>query len=208
MAFARNRFKKKAPVEGEVAPDKRKIKSKKQEQDGILFDSTLELYMYNLLKEHNIRFDLKIPYTLQEGFIYRHETVRPMIVTPDFILLDYPIIIDTKGFANEQSPMRYKMLKYKLHLEGKEMDIRMPSSQKKCRELIDGILNGFTVSEPLTEHAGTVRKNKLKKAGFIYSDGDWIIYTDESAPVFDSYNARYIMNLELFDFEELLIKYR
>lgn len=199
MAFNRNRFKKKEPVEGEVIPDKRKIKAKKAEQDGIKFDSTLELYMYNLLKEHNIRFDLKTSYTLQEGFTYRHETVRPMIVTPDFILLDYPIIIDTKGYANEQSPMRYKMLKHKLYKEGKEMDIRMPSSQKKCRELIDGILNGFKLSEPLTEHAGTARKNKLKKAGFIWENGTWI----KSGL---SYSAKWVMELENYDFQELLNK--
>jgi len=183
-------------------PDKRKIKAVKKEQDGIKFDSTLELYMYNLLKQNNIKFSLKTSYVLQEAFTYRHETIREMIVTPDFILTDYSVIIDTKGFANERVPMQYKMLKHLLYLEGNEMNILMPSTQSKCRKVVEDILNGFTVDEPLTEHAGKARKNKLKKAGFIYNDGEWTVYDKNSATV---YTAQYIMNLPKYEFEELLL---
>jgi len=193
------KFKRKPKVEGE--PDKRKIKSVKKEQDGIIFDSTLELYMYNLLKDNNIRFDLKTTYTLQEGFTYRHEVIQPMRCTPDFVLLDYPIIIDTKGWANELSPVRYKLLKYQFYKQGKEINILMPSNQLKCRNVIDGILNGFKLEEPLTEHAATARKNKLKKAGFVWQDNNWC--KDKTL-----YMSHWIMNLTKFDFEELLIKHK
>ena len=192
------RFKK-----AEGSADKRKIKAVKKEQDGIIFDSTLELFMYNLLKENNIRFEMKISYVIQEAFTYQHENIRQMVCTPDFILTDYPIIIETKGFANELAPVRYKMLKRKLHLEGNEKRILMPSNQKKCRHIIDCIKQGFfTVEEPITEHAGTVRKNKLKKNGWVYQDGNWI------AKDFDWWQASYIMNLESYDFEELLLKHK
>jgi len=190
------KFKRKPKVEGE--PDKRKIKSVKKEQDGITFDSTLELYMYNLLKDNNIRFDLKTTYTLQEGFTYRHEVIQPMRCTPDFILLDYPIIIETKGFANELAPIRFKMLKYHFYKQGKEINILMPSNQLKCRNVIDGILNGFKLEEPLTEHAATARKNKLKKAGFVWKEGMWVS-NDQL------YMADWIMNIPKYEFEELLI---
>ena len=196
--FGRAKFAKKLLAEGEVAPDKRKIKAVKKTQDGIEFDSTLELYMYNLLKDNNIRFDMKVSYSLQEAFTYRHEVIRPMIVTPDFILIDYPVIIETKGFANERVPMQYKMLKHKLHNEGREMNIVMPSNQKQCREVVDGVLHGFKLSEPLTEHAATARKNKLKKAGFEWVDGYWIKGDSKHL-------AHWIMQLPNFDFIELLI---
>lgn len=195
--FGRARFTKK-PVDEGSEPDKRKIKANKKEQDGIQFDSTLELYMYNQLKENNIRFDMKVQYELQPGFEYRHESIKPMRVTPDYVLLDYPVIIDTKGFANERAPMQYKMLKYKFHLEGKEVNIQMPSNQKQCRKVIDGILNGFTVDEPLTEHAGKRRKNQLIKAGFTWNNGSW-------SRLGKTYDANYLMNLPVFEFTEILL---
>lgn len=192
------RFNRKPSPDG-TTPDKRKIKAVKKTQDGITFDSTLELYMYNLLRENGIKFEMKISYIIQEEFTYRHEKIRQMVCTPDFVLIDYPVIIDVKGFANELAPVRYKMLKYKLHKEGKEVNICMPSNQAKCRKLITDILEGFTVDEPLTEHAGTIRKNKLKKAGWIYAGGIWCSSKG------NSFGASYIMNLPHYEFNELLL---
>lgn len=201
---------KKKLAEGEVAPDKRKIRAVKKEQDGITFDSTLEWYMYNLLKENGIRFDMKITYLLQDEFTYRHQKVARMEITPDYILTDYPIIIDTKGFANELSPIRFKMLKHKLHLEGNEKRILMPSNQAKCRHIIQCIKQGyFTVEEPITEHAGTRRKNKLKKDGWYFDNGCWAKDTPiGSVTHVDKFGASHIMKLESYDFEELLLKHR
>jgi len=111
-------------------PDKRKIKSSKVEQDGILFDSKLENYFYNLLKENNIDFELKPKFEILPSFTYRHETILGMKCTPDYFLPKYNLIIDVKGFGNELVPVRYKLLKYKLQSEGKNYQIEMPSSQK------------------------------------------------------------------------------
>lgn len=200
--FGRQRYPKK-PLDGVSSPDNRKIKAVKKEQDGITFDSTLELYMYNLLKQNDIRFEMKVSFVIQESFTYLHESIREMIVTPDFILTDYPYIIDTKGFANERVPMQYKMLKHKLHLESNEKRIFLPSNQAKCRHLVQCIKQGyFTVEEPITEHAGTRRKNKLKKHGWRWLFEEW--HRDNET----SYSANYLMSLQSYDFEELLLKHR
>jgi|GEM_PF-2660211 len=187
--------------------DKRKIKSSKVEQDGIIFDSKLENYFYNLLKENNIPFILKQSFELVPAFTYRHENIRPMIVTPDYILPDHNLIVDTKGFGNETVPLRYKMLKYMLHTQGTEYQIEMPSSQKRCRAIIERIQTGWVLEEPLTESAATRRKNKLKKAGWTWLNGNWEM-RDGLGFLNATYPASYLMGLQNYDFEELLIKYQ
>ena len=195
----RQRFKAKDGSE----PDKRKIKSTKVEQDGIVFDSKLENYFYNLLKENNIPFIMKESFELVPSFTYRHENIRPMVVTPDYILPDHNLIVDTKGFGNETVPLRYKMLKYLLHTQGTEYQIEMPSSQKACRAIIECLKTGWVLTEPLTESAATQRKNKLKKNGWAWSDGDW---TKRGETL--GYEAEYIMSLPKYDFEEFLLKHK
>lgn len=199
----RQRFKAKDGSE----PDKRKIKSTKVEQDGIVFDSKLENYFYNLLKENGIRFELKPVFEILPSFTYRHEKILGMKCTPDYYLIDYDVIVDCKGFSNELSPIRYKLLKSKLSLEGKQPRIVMPSSQTKCRSIIEQLKSGWVIDEPLTESAATQRKNKLKKAGWIWADGDWLYYGTDAYP--DAhYNSSWIMNLPKYEFEELLLKHK
>ncbi len=200
--FNRKRFKAKDGSE----PDKRKIKSTKVEQDGIVFDSKLENYFYNLLKENNIPFIMKEPFELVPSFTYRHETIRPMIVTPDYILPDHNLIVDTKGFGNETVPLRYKMLKYLLHTQGTEYQIEMPSSQRRCREIIECLKTGWVLETPLTESAATQRKNKLKKNGWLWSNGQWRKYYDNVNAVY--HDASYLMTLPKYEFEELLLKHK
>jgi len=206
----RQRFKAKDGSE----PDKRKIKSSKVEQDGIVFDSKLENYFYNLLKENNIPFLLKQSFELVPTFRYRHETVLAMKVTPDYILPDHNLIVDTKGFGNETVPLRYKMLKYMLHTQGTEYQIEMPSSQKACRAIIEQLKTGWVLSEPLTESAATRRKNNLKKEGWIWESGMWLkAFKDKynDGTIVDGtavYNAERIMKLRHYDFEELLLKHK
>ena len=197
----RQRFKAKDGSES----DKRKIKSTKVEQDGIVFDSKLENYFYNLLKENGIPFIMKQSFELVPNFRYRHETILGMKVTPDFILHSHNLIVDTKGFGNETVPLRYKLLKHKLHLEGKEFQIEMPSSQKACRAIIEQLKTGWIVSEPLTESAATKRKNRLKKEGWIWNSGEWVKRNEHA---YVSYSSAYIMSLRNFYFEELLLKHK
>lgn len=193
MAFNRKFTRKNA----DGTEDKRKIKSSKVEQDGIVFDSKLENYFYNLLKENNIEFEFKKSFQLLPSFTYRHETVLGMKITPDFFIPSHNLICDTKGFGNETVPLRYKMLKHHLHLEGTEYRIEMPSSQTKCRAIIEQIKNGWVLQDQLTEHAATARKNKLKKAGWIWHDGYWT-KGDVHIP------ASKIMSLPVYEFTELL----
>lgn len=196
--FGRTRFNKpKAEVDGE--PVKNKINASKIEQHGIVFDSKLENYMYNLLLEEEIEFDFQVEFILQEGFKYMHESIRPVAIVLDFVFKTYPVICDTKGFQMTDNKIKHKMLKHYFFQRGMEMRIEMPSSQKKCRELVHMLKNGFTIEEPLTEHAGTVRKNKLKKAGFERVGTNWV--RDGV-----SYDPSFIMNLRNYDFGELLLR--
>lgn len=181
--------------------DKRKIKSSKVEQDGIVFDSKLENYFYNLLKENNIPFLFKEPFQLLPTFTYRHETVLGMKITPDFLIPDHDLIVDTKGFGNETVPLRYKLLKHHLHLLSTEYRIEMPSSQTKCRAIIEQIKTGWVLQEQLSESAATKRKNKLKKNGWVWDGGRWM----KSGWIFD---AGMIMSMPVYEFEELLINHK
>lgn len=117
----------------------------KVEKYGIKFDSKLELYMYELLKVEGWPFEFKRKYELQPGFRYRGEWVMPITLTVDFFMPAHNIIVDTKGYANDSSPLKYKGLKRQLlEMSGghSQPRIEMPSSQKRCRELIEKIRTG------------------------------------------------------------------
>ena len=203
--FNGNRFKKKPLSEGEVA--KNKFNAVKIKQNGITFDSKVELYFYNLLTEEGIEFEFQKTYILMEGFTYMHESVLPSKIIVDFLLPKHNVIADTKGMQDAKSKLQHKLLKNLLYQQGLMYRIVLPSTQKACRELIQQLKTGFVLSEPLTESAGTRRKNKLKKAGWIWSDGDWLFYGEDAYPVAHC-SAAYIMNLPTFEFEELLIKHQ
>ena len=196
--FGRNRFQRAPKEEGEQT--KNKINAVKIEEHGIVFDSKIENFLFNLLTQEGIRFEFQKEYILQEGCVYMHERINPIKLIMDFVLLDYPVIVDTKGMMMDHTKLKHKMLKAKLAAEGKEMRIVLPSSQKKCRELIDMLKNGFKLEEPLTEHAATARKNKLKKLKFEWIEGYWV--KGES-----KYLAAWIMQLPNFEFQELLLKH-
>lgn len=185
--------------------DKRKIKSSKVEQDGIVFDSKLENYFYNLLKENNIEFELKKSFELLPSFTYRHEKVFGMKITPDFFIPIHNLIVDTKGFGNETVPLRYKLLKHLLHLQGTEYRIEMPSSQKACRAIIEQIQNGWVLQEQLTESAANKRKSRLRKEGWAWNESHWYKHHNGTTYRFE---ASSIMKLPIYEFEELLIKYK
>lgn len=196
--FGRARFRK-PKVEGEDQPVKNKINRTKITEHGITFDSTLERYLYNLLLAEGIEFEFQVEFVIQEAFKYRHESILPIKIRPDFFIPSHNLLVDTKGFQMADGKLKYKMLKFLLHNSNTEYRIEMPSTQKKCRELIHMMKNGFTLEEPLTEHAGTARKNKLKKAGFERIGTDWVRGEERFDPSF-------IMNLPKYEFEELLLK--
>lgn len=113
----------------------------RSERNGVMFDSRLERYMYDLLTMHNITFEFQKKYVIQEGFNYGNQTIRAITYTVDFELLDYDMAIDTKGLLTQQGVMRIKMLK-RLFLDlGRQTKIELPRTKDECVTLIGKLLN-------------------------------------------------------------------
>lgn len=126
---------------GKKAEDKAKgnakIKNATRTKVGAIeFASKLELYCYNMLNSVGIKFDFQYLVILQEKFRHEGKMIREIKMIPDFYLPDYDLIIDTKGFATEASKLKFKLLKYKFHLEGKKTKIELPRTQKEVDAII------------------------------------------------------------------------
>ena len=143
-----------------------KVKNAKtHEYDGQKFKSGLELFCYKQLKENGIEFTYQPnSYVLIEKFksqfrcyedtgkITRDsnkkilsstkrfdliENVREIAYTPDFQALDGSWIIETKGFANDAFPLRWKLFKSMLNAIGYAGIVMKPESQKEVLQCID-----------------------------------------------------------------------
>lgn len=129
------------PTSFPVTPNAKVRNATKVEENGVKFDSRLEKYMYDLLVGAKVTFEFQKIYLLQEKFRYRDEAVMAITLTVDFWLPTKDIIIDAKGFANDVSPLKYKMLKNLLkHRERVMPDIIMPATKKECDLLLNRIL--------------------------------------------------------------------
>jgi len=157
-----------------------KVKNAKtHEYDGQKFKSGLELFCYELLKENNIPFIYQpASYVLIQKFksnfrcyedtgkITRDknkkilsstkrfdliENVREIAYTPDFCGVDNDWIIETKGFANDAFPLRWKLFKAKLNEEDFQGILMKPESQKEVVQCID-IIKDQTVVEYITDN--------------------------------------------------------
>lgn len=83
----------------------------KVEYDGIKFDSKLEQFAYSQLKLFKINFTIKYKFVIFDKFRYDDELIRPITWTPDYILPDHNIVLETKGFANDQWSLKIKLIK-------------------------------------------------------------------------------------------------
>lgn len=123
--------------------------------NGITFDSSLEVYCYKQLQANNLSFKytevtyvLINPFTFN-GLSYEPDKKRGLLLskkspklqsikyTPDFIGSNW--IIETKGFANANFPMRYKLFKKYLTDSDIKFDLYLPKNQRQvdqCIELI------------------------------------------------------------------------
>ena len=129
-------------VTGDQAAKQNKVRGAlKSEVNGIKFASKLELYFYNLLKAVKIEFEFQVEYELQPAFLFHGKKIQPIKIRPDFYLPDFDMIVDTKGFAMEKATLKYKMLKYKFHIEGKNTSIELPSTKEECEKLINQLIN-------------------------------------------------------------------
>jgi len=106
----------------------------------IKFKSKLEVFMYKQLRAAKIKFDYeKQTFVLIEGFSYMGRKIRPITYTPDFVLKDYPIIIETKGFMTEVFRIKMKLFKWMLSQQKDDRLIYTPRNQKDCLEVINKI---------------------------------------------------------------------
>ena len=129
----------------------------KVQHDGVSFSSGLEKYCYIQLKKHKLfeKYEGEV-FELVEGFAfsqdcysrqangkgdYCNRTGRKILnikYTPDFTGRDY--IIETKGFANESFPMRWKLFKKWLVDNEDDRAIYKPQTQKEVDTTIRLIL--------------------------------------------------------------------
>jgi antitoxin component of RelBE/YafQ-DinJ toxin-antitoxin module len=115
---------------------------KKVQKYGLKFDSRLELFFYELLRNSKIPFEFQVPYELQPSFKYQNKTIRAMTLTIDFDLTDvkYNVIVDTKGFQRNDNKLKWKILRLVLKENfGIEPHIFLPKNQKECMEVLQFI---------------------------------------------------------------------
>lgn len=90
-------------------------------KDGINFQSKLEMFTYETLKEGG--FDPKYEpesFLIYEGFKFNGRTYKPITYKPDFIFTDKKnrrIIIECKGWATKDYALRKKLFLHKLATE-------------------------------------------------------------------------------------------
>ena len=124
----------------------KKIKNAtKQTQDWITFDSKLELYCYNKLKENNIPFQLKYKFVSVNKFKYRWESIREISHFPDFFLYEHNIILDTKWRKNDVYPIKTKLLKKYLMEQWTEYKIVTVQTQKEVNEFVNKLICNNTL---------------------------------------------------------------
>lgn len=131
---------------------KTKIVSKKTTYDGIDFQSLLEKSMYKLLKEANIDVEYeKHSFTVFDALVYpqacyegtkkklynKGSKIRPITYTPDFVDPNGKWIIETKGYANESFPLRWKLFKKHLKENNLAYVLFMPRNKEQCKEVLE-----------------------------------------------------------------------
>lgn len=124
--------------------ENKKIKNAKKVTlpNGVVCDSRLEAYAYTQLQEAGIEFEFQKVFTIQPKFRYGTEAVRAIKSIVDFYIKSHNAIVDAKGFSNDVSPVKYKVLKYRLykyykqHNLGMPPTIYMPRNKTQINELI------------------------------------------------------------------------
>lgn len=120
--------------------------SQKVIDDGIKFDSKLEHYFYSGLKKYNIDFELKPKYILSSGFKFGSETIRPITLSPDYLLTSHNIIVETKGFETETFKIKWKLFKRHLVNENKNYKLVLLKSKKEIDYFFIELINKKVVS--------------------------------------------------------------
>lgn len=131
--------------------------AKKQTYDGIKFDSGLEVTMYKLLKKNGFKFEREgkkfvvfSKIKLTNGCWERPQkrspemkdrrNVREVTYTPDFVDIKGRWIIECKGRANEQFPIKWKLFKLYVSQMEKPPMIFIPTNEKDCQQVIEVLI--------------------------------------------------------------------
>ena len=136
------------------------VNSKKITVDGITFASGLEKYMYQALKDADIRAQYEgKTFVVSEGFDFPNISIErcangrgefkdrgnkkilPIKYTPDFIGDGF--IIECKGRANESFPIRWKLFKKVVSSEHPHVIIYKPQNQRECDQTVKSILENL-----------------------------------------------------------------
>lgn len=107
--------------------------------DGITFDSRLEAYLYELLKQEGIPFELKPTYVLQDKFNYTGESIRKLTITPDFLLTKHGYIADPKGLITPVAEIKFKLLKRHLKDKGENYKVVFLKNRTEVENFINAI---------------------------------------------------------------------
>ena len=120
---------------------KNKYGNKKIESDNLKFDSKLEFFCYQLLKEAKIDFEFQKQITLIDKFTYNGEKIRATTIVVDFVINNNgkTIYLDTKGLPTPVSILKYKMLKNLLK-EEIFTDVVWVKTQKQTREYVNSLI--------------------------------------------------------------------
>ena len=125
---------------------------KKTVYKGIEFQSLLEKHMYKALDDEGIKVDYeKHTFTVFPGMVYpqacyegtktrlynKGSKIRPITYTPDFVDPNGKWIIETKGYANESFPLRWKL--FKKHLKDNNLTyvLFMPRNKAQVAEVLE-----------------------------------------------------------------------
>jgi len=129
-----------------VKKKKHKYNAKKVVIDGIKFDSTREGRMYSMLKKFNIPFEMQYKYEVQPKFRCSDDKgIRSIYMLIDFRVPynGYFLYIDPKGMITPEAKIKFKMLKYKLMLDGNKDKVFLPSTNSQVDSLVIKISNNL-----------------------------------------------------------------
>jgi len=131
----------------------KKVKNaKKQTFDGKEFQSRLELHCYKTLRAAKIEVEYEeTTYTIFPATVYpqacyegttkrlynKGSKIRPITYTPDFVDPNGKWIIETKGYANESFPLRWKLFKKHLKENNHHYVLFMPRNKKQVDEVVE-----------------------------------------------------------------------
>jgi hypothetical protein len=124
-------------------------------KDGIQFKSKLELYTYTKLKQNKLGGEYeKHKFNLLEKFEFKNKSyekhkkkgsyvygelsrkIRGITYTPDFVKEKDRWIIECKGYANDQFPLRWKLFKKMINKNNLNFDLYLPTNKTQVDETI------------------------------------------------------------------------